>query len=150
MKKIIVGTCIRQDNKILMVQEAKQKVYGKWNFPAGHLEDNEDIFDGAIRETKEETGYDVKLTGALPIINYIDGDADILRVTFIAEIVGGSLTFNKDELLDIKWIPINEIKQMTNIELRAYPCNMDILQSIEAGISYPLEIFKNIITNINE
>lgn len=38
-----------------MVKEAKKNCYGKWAFPAGHLEKNETIFEGVKRETKEET-----------------------------------------------------------------------------------------------
>jgi ADP-ribose pyrophosphatase YjhB (NUDIX family) len=50
--EIIVGGIIEKDNKILMVKEAKKKCYGKWNVPAGHLEDGETIFKGAIRERR--------------------------------------------------------------------------------------------------
>ena len=34
----IDGTIILKDGKILMVKEAKEKCYGKWAFPAGHIE----------------------------------------------------------------------------------------------------------------
>lgn len=64
---IVAGCIIKRDNKILMVQEAKEKYYGQWNFPAGHIEDGENMLEGAIREVKEETGCDVKLTGVLPM-----------------------------------------------------------------------------------
>jgi ADP-ribose pyrophosphatase YjhB (NUDIX family) len=64
---IIAGCIIVKENKILMVKEAKKKCYGQWNFPAGHVEENELIMDAAIRETYEETGCKVNLTGVLPI-----------------------------------------------------------------------------------
>ena len=64
---IIAGCLIVRDNKILMVKEAKKKCYGQWNFPAGHVEENELITEAAIREAYEETGCKVKLTGVLPI-----------------------------------------------------------------------------------
>ena len=67
--KIIVGGIIEKDNKILMVKEAKKKCYGKWNVPAGHLEDGETIFEGAIREIFEETGCKVRLKNMLPIMS---------------------------------------------------------------------------------
>lgn len=34
---------------------------GKWNFPGGHLEKKESVFEGACREALEETGYKVSL-----------------------------------------------------------------------------------------
>lgn len=56
---IITGGIIEKDGKFLLVQEAKEKVYGKWNIPAGHLDFNETIFEGAKREIFEETGCKV-------------------------------------------------------------------------------------------
>jgi len=34
---IIVGGVITKDDKYLLVQEAQEKCFGKWNIPAGHL-----------------------------------------------------------------------------------------------------------------
>ena len=63
--EIILTICISQSNSLLMVQEAKTKAYGLWNLPSGKLEKNEDVFKGAIREAKEETGYEIELTSLL-------------------------------------------------------------------------------------
>lgn len=41
--KVIVGGVIEKDGKYLLVQEAKEKCYQKWNIPAGHLDFNESI-----------------------------------------------------------------------------------------------------------
>jgi 8-oxo-dGTP pyrophosphatase MutT (NUDIX family) len=41
------------------------------NQPAGHLEANESLRQAALRETLEETGWDVELTGLLGIYLYI-------------------------------------------------------------------------------
>ena len=43
--EVIVGAIVIKDNKILMVKEAKRDCYGKWAFPAGHLEENERIIE---------------------------------------------------------------------------------------------------------
>ena len=37
---IITGGIIEKDGKFLLVQEAQEKVYGKCNIPAGHLDFN--------------------------------------------------------------------------------------------------------------
>lgn len=64
---VIAGCLIVRNNRVLMVKEAQKKCYGQWNIPAGHVEENEKITDAAIRETFEETGCKVKLTGVLPM-----------------------------------------------------------------------------------
>lgn len=38
----------------------KNKDNGAWSIPKGHVEDNEDIVEAAIREFKEETGIPVE------------------------------------------------------------------------------------------
>ena len=53
---VMVGGVIEKEGKFLLVQEAKENCKGKWNLPAGHLEINESIFEGAKREIFEETG----------------------------------------------------------------------------------------------
>ena len=68
---VIVGCVIEKDGKYLLVQEAQEKCYGKWNLPAGHLDPNETIIDAAKREAKEETGCDVEPTGICQIGNRV-------------------------------------------------------------------------------
>ena len=143
MRKIIVGVCIQKDGKILMVQEAREKVYKMWNFPMGHLDDGETIFEGAKREAKEETGYDVELTSIISIQNYTN--IDNIKITFNANIISGELSFDKNETLDVKWIPIEELENMSNKELRAYNSSIDIIKSAKQNTAYPLEIFKTLL-----
>ena len=55
------GACVIKDGEILMVQESHKEAYGLWSMPLGLVEDNESIEEGAKREVKEETGYDIIL-----------------------------------------------------------------------------------------
>lgn len=143
MRNIIVGVCIKKDGKILMVQEALKEVYKMWNFPMGHLDDGETIFEGAKREVKEETGYDVELTSIISIQNYLNKDG--IKITFNGNIIDGDILYDKNEILDVKWIPIDELENMTNKELRAYNSSMDIIKDAKENKEYPLEIIKKIL-----
>lgn len=58
---VTVATVVVGDGRLLCVEE---RVDGAMvlNQPAGHLEPDETLVDAALRETREETGWDVRLT----------------------------------------------------------------------------------------
>lgn len=114
---IIVGGIIEKDGKYLLVQEAKEKCYKKWNFPAGHLEFNESLEQGAIREVKEETGCDVKLNGVCYIANRILDNDLFVMIVFSCELINENISFNENEILDVKWFEYDKVIDMSN-ELR--------------------------------
>ncbi|WP_438284447.1 NUDIX hydrolase [Pseudomonas alabamensis] len=66
---ITVATVIEDQARFLMVEEFKA---GKhvFNQPAGHLEPNETLCQAALRETFEETAWEVELTGVVGIYLY--------------------------------------------------------------------------------
>ncbi len=142
MKKIVVGVCIKKDGKILMVQEAREDIYKMWNFPMGHLDDGETIFEGAKREAKEETGYDVELTSIISIQDFTN--KDIIKITFNANIISGDISYDKNEVLDVKWISIEELENMSSKELRAYNSSMDIIKDAKQNKQYSLEVIKDL------
>ena len=139
---VIAGCIIEKDNKILMVKEAKKKCYGQWNFPAGHLEENETIKEAAIREVYEETGCKVKLIGVLPVIHEFEKNENAIMIRFVAKIEEENIKFNEDEILDVKWIDIEDIKNMKEDELRGYNMSLKILENYEKNHIYPVEIFE--------
>ena len=83
---VTVATVICRDNRYLMVEES---VRGQlvFNQPAGHLEANESLLQAALRETLEETGWDVELTGVTGIYLYTAPSNGITyqRVCFAAK-----------------------------------------------------------------
>lgn len=140
---VIAGCLIVKDNKVLMVKEAQKKCYGQWNFPAGHVDEPEKITDAAIREVFEETGCKVKLTGVLPICSASGKNGERLMVRFTADIIEENIKFDTDEILDVKWIDIEDIKSMTKEELRGYDISIQFIKDFEDNKIYPLEIFNN-------
>ena len=142
MRKIIVTVCVKNEDKILMVQEAQLKAYKLWNFPAGNLDENEKIFEAAKREAKEETGYDVELLSLLSIQNFPKDN--LIRVIFNASIISGNINYDTNEILDVKWISIEEIESMTE-QLRGPDSILDIINDLKKNKEYPLYIVKNIM-----
>ena len=116
--KIIVGGIIEKDGKILMVQEKKKMCYGKWNLPAGHLDPNETIVEGAVREMKEETGCDVEVTGVAIIANRVIPDDILVEIIFTTKLVKEDIKIDPEEILDVKWMDINDVLNNMDDELR--------------------------------
>lgn len=116
--KVIVGGIIEKEGKYLLVQEAKKKCYEKWNFPAGHLDFNESLEQGAIREIKEETGCDVKLDGVCYVANRILEDGLFVMIVFNAKLINENIEFDKEEILDVKWFDYDEIVNKMESMLR--------------------------------
>lgn len=127
-----------------MVKEAQKKCYGQWNFPAGHVDELELITEAAIREAYEETGCKVKLTGVLPIscVDFENGETHIM-VRFTADIVEEGIKFDTEEILDVQWLDIKDVKSMTDKELRGYDTSIQFIRDFEDGKIYPLDIFNN-------
>lgn len=85
---ITVATIVEHEGRFLMVEELKG---GKrvLNQPAGHLDPDETLRDAAIRETLEETGWDVELTAVTGIYLYLAPSNGVTyqRVCFAAKAV---------------------------------------------------------------
>ena len=65
--KIVVGSVVRHDGRILLCRRAIEPRRGFWTIPAGYLELNETPEDGALREAREEARAVLALKGLLAV-----------------------------------------------------------------------------------
>ena len=87
---VTVATIVVEGGRLLVVEES---VGGRLvlNQPAGHLEPDESLVDAALRETREETGWDVRLTWFVGAYQWkapaseTNGGRHYLRFAFAAE-----------------------------------------------------------------
>jgi ADP-ribose pyrophosphatase YjhB (NUDIX family) len=136
---IIVGGVLEKDGKYLLVQEAQEKCYGKWNLPAGHLDPNETIFEAAKREIKEESGLDVELTGVCQIGNKKLEDDVFVSVIFSTKVLGGDIKFDPDEILDVKWFSYEELLS-TKVQLRSEKFIMGAIDNVRNKLVTPISM----------
>jgi 8-oxo-dGTP pyrophosphatase MutT (NUDIX family) len=78
-----------RDGRLLCVEE---RATGRLvlNQPAGHLEPDESLLEAAVRETREETGWDVRLTAFIGAYQWKAAETGrhYLRFAFAAEPIG--------------------------------------------------------------
>lgn len=142
---IIVNTLVKNDkDQILMVQEAKKKAYKLWNFPAGHMEVGENIFEAAKREFKEETGYDIKITGLVNVQNCIMQSDNVILFMFSGEIVGGEKRFDVNEILDCKFIDVEDLLKMNDKQLRSAEARKKSIRKLLSGNITPISVIENL------
>ena len=88
---------------------------GQYHVPAGHLEINETIIDGIIRETLEETG--IKLIPEdidLAYVMHFRGKSDRLSLFFTADHWSGEIENRELHKCDgWEWIPIADLPAIT-------------------------------------
>lgn len=105
--------------EILLVKTRRD---GDWVFPGGQVEVGENLIDGVIREVKEESGIDVKVSHLVGIYSNTatyEGHSGVKIVPtkvmfdFVCEPVGGKLT-TSDETSDSRWVSKEEVLDMVS------------------------------------
>jgi ADP-ribose pyrophosphatase YjhB (NUDIX family) len=65
----VVGTVPVWGDKVLLCKRNIEPRWGKWTLPAGFMELNETVAEGAARETVEESGAEFELEGLFSLVN---------------------------------------------------------------------------------
>jgi ADP-ribose pyrophosphatase YjhB (NUDIX family) len=128
---IVAGCLIQKDGKYLLVQEKQEKVYGQWNLPAGRVDKGESLEAAAVRETREETGCEVKL-GPKISVEHLTADTPVLHA-FRAEITGGQLAPPPSEVLGAKWFTLDEIQALQKQGKIRHNWAWRVIQKFEEG-----------------
>lgn len=104
--KIVVGTLIERDDQILLCRRAIEPALGLWTPPAGFLEMNESLAQGAARETQEEALADVEIIRPFARI-------DLTRIGQVHEMFLARLNSPEvgagAESIEVKWFSWSEI-----------------------------------------
>jgi len=137
---VTVATVVEDDGRFLLVEELKQarKVL---NQPAGHLEASESLQQAALRETLEETGWEVELTAFIGVYLYTAPSNGVTyqRVCFAARALRQHPELPLDEgILGPRWLTRAELqveRERWRSELIGQ-CVDDYL----AGERYPLRV----------
>ena len=88
--------------------------------PGGGIKGMESVKETALREAKEETGYDIRIVKLLCIHEWIDKrrGKNSFNVIFLGEIVGGEETHLNDpdlakgDILGIEWKTLDELRRV--------------------------------------
>jgi phosphatase NudJ len=130
---------VRKDDRFLLVQESK---YGEpWYLPGGRVEAGESFVDAAVRETREEAGIPVRVTGVIRIEHSPSRAGARMRVLFLAEPTDDTPPKSEpdDESLRAAWVALDELADYT---LRGDEVEELFAYVASGGTVYPPELLR--------
>jgi phosphatase NudJ len=130
---------VRKGDRFLLIQESK---YGEpWYLPGGRVEAGESFADAAARETREEAGVPVRVTGVLRIEHSPTKAGSRIRVLFLAEPADDTPPKSEpdDESLRAEWVALDELP---NYALRSEEVAELFAYVANGGAVYPLELLQ--------
>ncbi|MFF1490244.1 NUDIX hydrolase [Streptomyces sp. NPDC058319] len=115
---VVAASAVATDHKGRILLQ-RRRGNSLWALPGGGMDISDSLPGAAVREVKEETGYDVEITGLVGtytdprhIIAYSDGEVRRqFNVCFTARIVGGHLEIS-DESTEIRFVDPEEINTL--------------------------------------
>ena len=89
------------NNEVLVVKHNA----GHWDFPKGHVEENETEVQTALREVKEETNVDVHIYENLKYESHYSPKENVEKtvIFFLARSISDTLMKQDAEIADIGW-----------------------------------------------
>ena len=130
---VSVTGIIKKDGKYLICKRSeKEKAFGgKWCVPGGKIEMKDfmngpkgtsshwlDVFEKVLqKEIMEETGLSIKNIGYVSNLAFIRPNGfSTLIVSLSADYAGGEVKLSEDELVDYRWVSLEEAKGYDLIE----------------------------------
>ena len=111
MKKIrvVCGIIINDDNHILITRRNSGDFKGKWEFPGGKVEENEEDKISLMRELNEELNIQVSIDDLFMIYNHTYETFTVELVSFLCMFSNGEIKLVDHD--QYEWVETNRLKE---------------------------------------
>ena len=119
--RVGVGILIRREDEVLLLRRKNVHGAGTWSTPGGHLDPGESPVDCAARETREETGIEIRNVRFLGITNDIFQVEQRHYITVWMEadyLSGTAAVMAAHEMSEVRWFPADALPTDLFLSLR--------------------------------
>lgn len=138
---VTVATVVQKDERFLLVEEYTDGVvHPVFNQPAGHVEAGETLIQAALRETLEETAWQVEITDFLGIYTYTPpmfSDRSYFRFCFLAKPLYDTQRALDTDIIAAKWLTLDELQHSARARS---PLVIRAIHDALSGQKFPLSM----------
>ncbi|XP_010484743.1 PREDICTED: nudix hydrolase 8-like [Camelina sativa] len=132
------GFVLNQHKEVLVVQEkyCAPSITGLWKLPTGFINESEEIFSGAVREVKEETGVDTEFLEVIAFRhahNVAFEKSDLFFICMLRPL-SDKIIIDSLEIKAAKWMPLVEFVEQPMI--REDKMFQRVIEICEARLSH--------------
>ncbi|MBT8120073.1 MAG: NUDIX domain-containing protein [Gammaproteobacteria bacterium] len=146
-----VGVLVWRNKQLLLGERIDKKQVNCWQFPGGHLEDNESVIACARREVMEETGIKVK---NLRHLGYTDDQFEVAQKKYITLLVSCEYDSGEVKVLEPEkcarwqWFDYRSLPSPLFVPISHYLAQITaVSQSVKvAGDLYALHCSSRVLT----
>lgn len=141
--RVTVASVIEDSGCYLLVEEDTGGPFPLFNQPAGHLEPDERLIDAAIRETREETAWQVAITGYLGLDVFTASPGLIFHSHAFIGLPLAHLAAPLDTgIVAVHWLTLNEVADLDQAGRLRSPLVMQRLHDMRDGRRFPLDVIR--------
>ena len=112
-----VGVVVWKNDDFLLIQRGKEPRFGQWSIPGGKQEIGETLEETALREIREETGIEIRITNFLEVMDSIQRN-EMGKVLFHATLIDYSAEWISgvpqpgSDAMDTAWYNLVELENL--------------------------------------
>lgn len=106
-----VGVVCLKGDEVLLIRRGRPPRQGEWSLPGGRIEPGERAVEAALRELREETGVEARISGLLDVVDGLFPEAGrhYVLIDYVAEWVSGE-PVGGDDAAEARFFPLAEVE----------------------------------------